>query len=140
MARSDVPAGGDARQVLTTSVVLGDRRVIASGEHPPSLYALCRQWVQQQSDADLLASAHESDDPQLPPLAPRPPPTLPPAGPPPEAPAPRSGDTSAQPSMEDLLKHHKQHWKAVRQYHQQQAAASRERYLARLGKLLKEHM
>lgn len=42
------------------------------------------------------------------------------------------------PSVDALLQHHKAHWKAVRQYHQQRAAEDAPRFAARLARLLQQ--
>ncbi|KAI3428712.1 hypothetical protein D9Q98_007536 [Chlorella vulgaris] len=128
---------------------IGGRRVrlaAAGSEEQPSLYRLCRQWV--QNDTDLAAPVPEpvsaSKLPPLPPLSEESAATLQRAAPQEspllgvaEAEAGGSGSSGSKPpAVAALMQHHKQHWAAVRQHRRAQAAAAQQRYAQRLQTVL----
>ncbi|PRW44347.1 hypothetical protein C2E21_6810 [Chlorella sorokiniana] len=157
-----LPADGILATVSDRRLRLGPAG--APEEQQPSLYRLCRQWV--QNDPDLPAPL---PDPlpasKLSPLAPRSEEATAtlqqPA--PEEAPVPTSaaapagegsaaaagaaagaqqgaaegggsagGSGSEPPAIDVLMRHHKQHWAAVRRHKQAQAAAATQRHAQRL--------
>ena len=120
---------------------IGDRRVRVDGgggeegavPRPPSLFALCRSWV--QNDPDLGA-------PPPPPAAATPRPPLPLrsseaaallAVPPSLGAAP---DALKGDALDELIAQHKARWCAVRQRRKLRAAARAERHVQRLRTLL----
>ncbi|GAB4818807.1 hypothetical protein N2152v2_005853 [Parachlorella kessleri] len=126
-----------------TVATISDRRVQVpppAAMEQPSLYRLCRQWVQNDPDLSLMPEASEggraaATPSQLPPLPPRSPEeeAALAALPPQEEPL---LSTTQEPPTDLIIEHHTKHWKAVRQHMQRQEAARQQRYVARLQTLM----
>ena len=149
------PGGLDTEDDHT--IVVSDRRVrIAPGEPQPSLYEMCRRWVQNDPRAPSGVNGSEgggeggepssSGHDQAPNGLDWVRPPEPPRGPPIEDPGPvPQPDWSAllsnvpegeAPGVPELKKHHLEHWREVRQVRLKYRAKKLERYHSRLVNLL----
>lgn len=144
------PADGPVATIADRCVRLG----VPGAEEQPSLYRLCRQWVQNDPDLGepLAEPLPTSKLPPLPALSEeaaavvqQQPPQEPPFPGAPDAAgaagagagaAAAAGGSGTPPEVPDLLKHHQQHWKAVRQHAQARAAAAQQRHGQRLQAVL----
>jgi hypothetical protein len=131
-------------------VIIADRKVrIPGGETPPSLYSLCRQWINNDPTLVTVPPPPYPEPPSLPPLSDRDTDELKAMSmePPVEPPFVSNnnadmqvdgGDEDNGPPLDALLHHHLAHWKSVRQYDKNKAALELPKYSIRLQIALKE--
>lgn len=116
---------------------LYDRKVKVDGdEENMSLYTLCRRWVQNDPEQDESAPMPQRPGMQLPAMvvqhAPEAESEL---GPAPLEPPMPAEEGSPPPAAEDLMAHHLDHWRAVKQHHRtviEQRATTDQQRLAML--------
>lgn len=132
-------------------VIIADRKVkILPGDTPPSLYSLCRQWINNDPALVTVPPPLYSEPPSLPALSNKDTNELkamsiePPVEPPFVRSSNKNGDMQVDRDDEDngpvdaLLDHHLAHWKSVRQFDRNKAALELTRYSNRLHTALKE--
>ena len=121
-----------------TTVVLSDRRVqLPSSGELPSLYSLCRQWVNNDPDFNSVPPPVLPEPPQLPPFHDVHSDTgLTDGSPPQPSDLPSIPGEGEIPLLEQLLHHNITHWKEVRMYDKERAALTYPKYEDRLRRAM----